>query len=178
MLQAPFLLKNMNELITSAVFLTASLYGGGQVAGAIQAQPVLNDAPANIQATTSESTFKTGSSAQATSADTSAMEAYLRGEFGDKDAILVDIARCESNFHQFDTEGNVITRVNTDKNKTRDIGVMQINAYYQGDTAKKLGYDIYTVEGNAAYAKHLYEQEGTAPWSSSEKCWAGDIAKN
>lgn len=173
MLASSIFVKPMNQLITSAVFLTASLYGGGQVAGTMQL-PTQDQAPTTGQAT---STLTATSTAQALSAGTAATEAYLRASFGD-DAVLVDIARCESNFHQFDANGNVVTRTNVDKNKTQDIGVMQINIYYQGSTAKKLGYDIYTLKGNVGYAKHLYEQEGTAPWNSSAKCWAGDLAKN
>ena len=47
----------------------------------------------------------------------------------------------------------------------------------QGDTAKKLGLDIYTTTGNIAYAKHLYEEQGTQPWNSSSKCWSGVAVK-
>jgi hypothetical protein len=56
---------------------------------------------------------------------------------------------------------------------------MQINERYQGPTAKLLGFDIYTVEGNIAYAKHLYEEQGSKPWQASAGCWANsDLAKN
>lgn len=48
---------------------------------------------------------------------------------------------------------------------------MQINEYYHKDTAKRLGYNIYSLKGNMAYAKWLYKREGTAPWASSSKCW-------
>jgi len=126
------------------------------------------------QTTNIESTSIAKNSAQTTSADTRAMEAYLRKQFGDQDAILVDIARCESNLHQFDSSGNIIRGVVN----SADIGVMQINERYHDETAAKLGLDLHTVEGNVAYAKHLYEEQGTAPWKSSQKCWGtGDIAK-
>jgi hypothetical protein len=96
------------------------------------------------------------------------MEAYLRKEF-EGTPILVDIARCESNFHQYDKNGNIVRgRVNS-----ADIGVMQINEKYHAETAKKLGIDLYTVEGNVAYAKHLYAEQGAQPWISSSKCWSG-----
>jgi len=48
---------------------------------------------------------------------------------------------------------------------------MQINEYYHTDKAKKLGLNLRTVEGNLAYAKYLYDKEGTQPWISSSKCW-------
>jgi hypothetical protein len=54
----------------------------------------------------------------------------------------------------------------------QDIGVMQINEDYQGALASALGYNIYTLEGNVAFAQWLYNQEGAQPWSSSSGCWA------
>jgi hypothetical protein len=56
---------------------------------------------------------------------------------------------------------------------SHDVGVMQINETYWLGKSKSLGDDIYTVEGNAAYAKYLYDKEGTDPWNSSAKCWSG-----
>ena len=161
----------MIELTTSAVFLVASLYGSGQTASLMQTFPAGNQVK---QATSAHSISKTDSVTRlASTTDTVAMKAYLTEQFGDKDAILVDIARCESNFHQFDKDGNIIRGVVNNL----DIGVMQINERYQGDTAKKLGLDIYTVTGNVAYAKHLYEEQGAQPWSSSSKCWSGVAVK-
>jgi ABC-type Fe3+-citrate transport system substrate-binding protein len=102
------------------------------------------------------------------------MEAYLKDEYADT-PILVDVARCESTFKQFHEDGKVVRgRVDRD-----DIGVMQINERYHGETAEKLGIDIYTVDGNIAYAKYLYDKFGTKPWSASKPCWSkphGDIA--
>ncbi len=81
--------------------------------------------------------------------------------------ILVEIARCESEFRQYDSKGNVLKgRVNKS-----DLGLMQINNYYHGVKSDELGFDIETVEGNMAYAKYLYEKEGSKPWNSSSKCW-------
>ncbi|HEX8994040.1 MAG TPA: hypothetical protein VF803_02185 [Candidatus Paceibacterota bacterium] len=80
--------------------------------------------------------------------------------------ILAEIARCESKFRQYDADGNVLRgQVHT------DVGVMQVNEYYHGEEAKKLGYDLYTLDGNMAYARYLYEREGTTPWLSSSYCW-------
>jgi hypothetical protein len=34
-----------------------------------------------------------------------------------------------------------------------------------------MGLDIETLDGNLAYARHLYRTQGTAPWVYSEHCW-------
>jgi hypothetical protein len=58
-----------------------------------------------------------------------------------------------------------------------DVGVMQINSLYHEDKATVLGMDIYTLSGNLAYAKYLYNKEGTQPWASSEACWGTVLTK-
>lgn len=92
---------------------------------------------------------------------------YVRDYFADI-PLLARIAECESHNRQYDKSGAVIRgEVNT-----MDVGVMQINELYHLDTSKKLGYDIYTIEGNVAYARYLYEKQGAKPWISSSACWA------
>ncbi len=81
--------------------------------------------------------------------------------------VMAKIAYCESKFKQFDKEGNVLKGELTPE----DIGVMQINEYFHGDTVNALGINIYVLDGNLEYAKWLYEKEGTAPWSASKYCW-------
>jgi len=94
------------------------------------------------------------------------LEKYVRNYFA-ATPVMADVAYCESRFRQFTKDGKVIRgRVVSD-----DIGVMQINEYFHGDTAEKLGHDIYTLEGNLAYAKYLFEKQGTKPWNSSAVCW-------
>lgn len=83
---------------------------------------------------------------------------------------LVDVARCESHFRQFDKNGRVLRGA---VNKG-DIGVMQINEYYHSEKADELGFDLYTIEGNLSYARFLYDHEGLTPWLSSSKCWKGN----
>lgn len=95
------------------------------------------------------------------------LEAYVEESFADV-PILAQVAGCESQFRQFDGRGHII-RGEVDRN---DIGVMQINERYHLDGAKALGYDIYTVEGNMAYARYLYETQGLKPWSASKPCWS------
>jgi hypothetical protein len=94
------------------------------------------------------------------------VEAYVRDYFKDT-PILAEIAKCESTFKQFDSKGNVIRG----KVNSGDIGVMQINKYYHEEDAVKLGFDIYTIDGNLGYAKKLYEKSGDAPWVHSSPCW-------
>lgn len=94
------------------------------------------------------------------------IEDYVREYFEDT-PVMAEIAWCESRFRHFGKKGDVIRGEINNK----DLGVMQINLYYHGDTAEKLGIDLHTVEGNMAYAKYLFEREGTTPWLSSSPCW-------
>ncbi|HVY72935.1 MAG TPA: hypothetical protein VG984_02725 [Candidatus Paceibacterota bacterium] len=82
--------------------------------------------------------------------------------------IMVAISECESHYRQFNNDGSVFRG----KQNTKDVGVMQINEYYHEDTAEKLGFDLYTLDGNMAYARYLYKREGVAPWASSQACWS------
>lgn len=83
--------------------------------------------------------------------------------------ILDRIANCESHGQQLNQHGQVLLNINT--NGTVDIGLYQINSIHEAE-ATKLGYDLFTVEGNTAYAKYLYATKGTGDWASSQKCWA------
>ena len=94
------------------------------------------------------------------------VEQYTRDYFADE-PVLADIAQCESHFKQFDKDGS-IHRGRINKN---DLGIMQVNEYYHGKMAERLGIDLYTIQGNLAYARYLYEQKGTSPWISSKPCW-------
>jgi hypothetical protein len=81
--------------------------------------------------------------------------------------IMAEVSFCESRFRQHDKYGNLLRG----KVDSRDVGVMQINEYYHLETAQKLGLDIHTLEGNLAYARYLYNKEGTRPWNASAPCW-------
>lgn len=94
------------------------------------------------------------------------LEEYVRGYFKDE-PILAEIARCESHFRHFNGDGVI----RGDRNE-KDVGLMQINELYHENRAKKLGFDIHTLEGNLGYAKWLYERYGTDPWLSSARCWS------
>ncbi|MCC7004928.1 hypothetical protein IT397_03360 [Candidatus Nomurabacteria bacterium] len=94
-------------------------------------------------------------------------EEQVREYFKDK-PILVEIAKCESQFRQTDTNGEVLRgQINN-----QDVGVMQINEKYHLKTSQDKNIDIYTLEGNLAYARELYEKSGSDPWKSSSKCWS------
>ena len=150
----------MIELTTSIAFLVSSLYGTGSADTAIAS--TTNAAGA---ATTTANTVAT--TTQETTMDRSAVEAYIKAEYADT-PILISIAQCESNYRQFNPDGTVV-RGQID---SHDVGVMQINETYWLGKSKSLGDDIYTVQGNVAYAKYLYAKSGTDPWNSSSKCWS------
>jgi len=98
-------------------------------------------------------------------------EAYVRDYFKDI-PLLAEISRCESGFRQYDKDGKPIIGL---VNKS-DIGVMQINTYYHGERADKLGFDLTTIDGNLGYARYLYGKYGSDPWVSSSKCWKASKA--
>jgi hypothetical protein len=93
-------------------------------------------------------------------------EAQVKAYF-EETPILAEIAFCESRFRQFDENGNVLRGVQN----AQDVGVMQINEKYHLETAQKLGLNLYTLEGNMAYGKYLYDTQGTKPWNYSSGCW-------
>lgn len=96
------------------------------------------------------------------------LEAVARDYFSDT-PVLAEIARCETRFRHYDRNGDVL-RGAIDGN---DVGIMQVNERYHLKRAEKHGFDIYSLEGNLAYAKYLYLEEGSDPWVSSSSCWGG-----
>lgn len=105
---------------------------------------------------------------QVTPADT---EAVVRDYFSDI-PVMIEVARCESQFRHTLADGSVLRGVVDN----RDTGVMQINSYYHAATADKLGLDIEDLHDNLAYARSLYEKQGTQPWNSSAPCWKRELA--
>jgi len=81
--------------------------------------------------------------------------------------IMIDVARCESTYRQFDENGEILRG----KVNSKDVGALQVNEYWHLETSKKLGLDIYTLEGNLAYGRYLYSQNGTRDWNASKHCW-------
>lgn len=85
---------------------------------------------------------------------------------------MVQIARCESTFRHTLADGSVLQgKVDND-----DTGVMQINTRYHGERAIELGLDLENIYDNMAYARYLYEKQGTQPWSASAPCWSPTLA--
>lgn len=99
--------------------------------------------------------------------DSKNVEKFINDYFADT-KILAEIAKCESRFRHFSSNGEVLRG----KKNSYDRGVMQINILYHGKTAEKMGLNLYDLNGNVAYAKYLYEKEGAKPWMSSSACWA------
>jgi hypothetical protein len=98
-------------------------------------------------------------------------EEVVRTYFSDI-PVMIQIARCESTFRHTLADGTVLRGVVD----SRDTGVMQINMHYHGETAEKLGLDLTDLHDNLAYARNLYERQGTQPWSASAPCWGQTIA--
>ncbi|MBI5530989.1 MAG: peptidoglycan-binding protein [Candidatus Doudnabacteria bacterium] len=73
---------------------------------------------------------------------------------------MINIAKCESGFRQYNNNGEVLAGGNAGNY----LGVFQISKGHT-DKALALGWDIYTTDGNLAYAKYLYQQQGTSPWA-------------
>ncbi len=143
------------ELLTSLIFLVSSVYGPA---------PVEADTKAEAKALAVEQKKEIVHTAPIS------LEKYVKEYFKD-DPILAEVAKCESTYRHYKKDGTVIRGlVNSD-----DIGVMQINEKYHADRAEKLGFDIYNLEDNLAYAKWLYEKEGLKPWKSSSKCWVNSL---
>jgi transaldolase len=148
----------MIELITTAAMLISSIYG--------PAQAQASTTPATDASSTSQSSYV----ASTTDSIKDTM-AYVKTAYA-SDPLLIDIARCESAFRQYDASGNILRG----KVNPADIGVMQINEDYHLQKAESMGYDIRTTAGNVAYAKYLYDTQGAAPWTASAACWTKQIA--
>lgn len=93
------------------------------------------------------------------------LENRVRQYFSDA-PLMAEIARCESRFRQFTDSGKPL-----DGGAGGMIGLFQVHAAVHAKYAKSIGMDIYTVDGNLAYARKLYTEEGTDPWLSSFSCW-------
>ncbi|MDX9893703.1 MAG: peptidoglycan-binding protein [Patescibacteria group bacterium] len=93
-------------------------------------------------------------------------EKMVRSYFADI-PVMIDVAKCESGFRQFKDDGTVV------KAYGLYIGVFQIDEKIHAEYAKSLGMDIYTLPGNLAYARRLYEQRGLAAWPVCSKTARG-----
>lgn len=99
------------------------------------------------------------------------VERAVRAHF--KDApVMIRIAKCESGFRHFDPQGPNGLLTNPSP-KSSASGVFQILLKTHGQKARRLGFDLKTVNGQLGYARHLYRQNGTRDWSASRHCWRG-----
>jgi len=80
---------------------------------------------------------------------------------------MIEIARCESKFRHYTDDGSVL-RGGAGGGM---IGVFQFYEAVHAGGAATLGLNLSTLEGNLAYAKHVYDTQGTTPWNSSRSCW-------
>ena len=138
------------ELTTAALFLFSAFYGA----------PAVEFAPRELPAPEQEMRQAAKANQPIT------LEQYVR-EYFKEVPLMAEIARCESRFRHLDERGEVLRGELSEE----DVGVMQINEFYHEDTAKVLGLNLHTLEGNLAYARWLYSKEGFTPWYSSSKCW-------
>lgn len=88
-------------------------------------------------------------------------------EFFADTPVMRQIAKCESNFRQFNSDGTPL-RGGWGGGM---IGVFQFHERIHSAAAHALGYDLATLEGNLGYAQHVYQTSGTAPWNSAKSCW-------
>ena len=93
-------------------------------------------------------------------------------DYFDDIPIMAEVAKCESRFNHINPATGYVLRgiINP-----KDVGVMQINEYYHDNTAQKLGLELSNLEDNLAYARYLYEKEGTRPWNASRACWQNNL---
>ena len=109
---------------------------------------------------------KTASSTLTIHEDQVAVEKRVREYFADAPA-MIEIARCESKFRQY-TDSDSVLRGGAGGGM---VGVFQFYETIHAPAAKALGFDLTTLDGNLAYAKHIYESEGTTPWNSARACF-------
>lgn len=107
------------------------------------------------------------------SASAANSEQQVRDYFSDI-PVMIEIARCESKFRQY-TDSGAVLRGGSGGGM---VGVFQFFESIHSAAAKKLSLDLTTLEGNLAYARHLYATEGTIPWNSAKNCWQTATATN
>jgi hypothetical protein len=150
----------MNFISTSiaAVSLLASVHlGGANIKSMTQDNPAYVALPVSLSENIDAKAI----------APIATVENVVKDYFKDI-PILVKVAECESHFRQVDENGDVLRGV---KNSF-DVGVMQINEKYHLERSEKMGINIHSLDGNLEYARALYNDSGTAPWSSSKPCWS------
>ncbi len=101
------------------------------------------------------------------------VEDIVRSYFHDI-PVMVQVARCESAFRHTLPDGTILKG----KVDPADTGVMQINKRYHEKAAAAMNLNLDNIYQNMAYARHLYETQGTRPWKASSACWSPTLAMN
>lgn len=73
---------------------------------------------------------------------------------------MIAIAKCESGFRQFKSDGTVLYG----GAGAKYVGIFQIGYDLHSAAALALGHDILTIDGNIGYAVYLHSKQGTTPW--------------
>ena len=103
----------------------------------------------------------------------SGIKELIQREFGKEWRVMYEVARCESTLRHY-VNGEVLRG----EQVKEDVGLFQINETYWLEKSRKLGIDIYDLEGNIKMARYIYEHGGLNHWSASAPCWLkkGDLA--
>jgi len=91
----------------------------------------------------------------------------LKSDF--RNLLIESIIKCESS-------GNPKAKRRI-KGHGVDVGYFQINTYYHGTVAKKMGLNLYNPVDNIEYGMYLLNKEGSKPWRASKRCWAPLLRK-
>ncbi len=151
--------------ITNPSLLVTDKANPSQVA--ISSSPITTRVEAGISKPDSSSKQKNLNQNQKTNGKNNlGVEEAVREYFADI-PLMAEISKCESRYRQYEPSGEVLRGIVNSK----DVGALQVNETYHLKRSQKLGYDIYSLQGNMAYARLLYEESGPQPWASSYPCW-------
>jgi len=91
----------------------------------------------------------------------------IKGDF--RNLLIESIIKCESS-------GNP-KALRAIKGHGKDVGYFQINTFYHGRVARKMGLNLYNPIDNLEYGMYLLNKEGTKPWRASKRCWSPLLRK-
>lgn len=148
--------------------LLAAVIGGIVLAFCFLAVPRVVSAP-KVQAAVATSSVPVVTKQVGSKAYDPVVMAAVAMEFGQDAPIMLKVAECESKYRQYNNDGTVFRG----KVNTKDVGVFQVNEFYHRKVSLAAGFDIHTLKGNIAYARHLYDAQGIVPWTASKGCWDG-----
>lgn len=152
-------------LLTSMLFIP-----GAKTAELPPEEPPIQTAPVLIETDEEPETHTEEYPDAICTDDCPLIEARVREYFADI-PIMIEIARCESTFQQYEEDGRpLMNRLGSSA-----MGVFQIMFSIHNAYAEVLELDIQTLDGNMAYARYLYETQGVKPWEASQDCWGGTL---